>query len=392
MYRTLLLTWRYMTFHKIKTAILVTCITLTVYLPVAVHLLVDDFQVQLMTRAETTPLVIGAKGSRFDLVLQSLYFDAQPPESIKMNEVSKIRNSGFALPIPLHVRFRARGFPVVGTTLEYFDFRNLQVGQGRPLAILGDCILGADVAQKLGIGPGDYLMSDPENVFDIGGNYPLKMCVTGVLARSHSADDYAVFVDIKTAWIIEGIGHGHQNLTDSTDESVVLKRSDDQVVANAALPQYTEITKDNLASFHFHAEPDDLPITAVIAVPHDEKSGVLLEGRYDTDKANAQLLRPVKVVEEMMGMVFKVKRIFDANVVLVAVSTALFMVLVILLSLRLRRREAVTMFHLGCSRMTIFRLQAAELIIVLLVSCMLAGLSALATLYYAPYFVRGLLS
>ena len=93
------------------------------------------------------------------------------------------------------VRQRARGFPIVGTTLDYFAFRQLQIRHGTTLIRLGDCVLGAGVARKLGLEPGDRLLSDPENVFDIAGAYPLNMRVVGVLDDSHAPDDNAVFVD-----------------------------------------------------------------------------------------------------------------------------------------------------------------------------------------------------
>jgi putative ABC transport system permease protein len=74
----------------------------------------------------------------------------------------------------------------------------------------------------------------------------------------------------------------------------------------------------------------------------------------------------------MLGLVFKVKRFFDVNYALVAASTVLFLALTILLSLRLRRREMQTMFQLGCSRGTVFWLQASELLIVLAFSLIFA--------------------
>ena len=67
--RTLLLAWRYVAYHKVKTAILIACITLTTYLPVVVHGLISRLERELTARAASTPLVIGAKGSRFDLTL-----------------------------------------------------------------------------------------------------------------------------------------------------------------------------------------------------------------------------------------------------------------------------------------------------------------------------------
>jgi len=392
MSRIFLLAWRYIIFHKLKTIILIFCITTTVYLPVAVHFLVKHFQTQLMARANTTPLIVGAKGSRFDFVLHTLYFEANFEETIPMREVMKIRDDNLALPIPLHIKFKARGFPIVGTTLDYFKFRHLNVAEGRGLNFIGECLLGEKVAQKLGLGPGDSLLSDPENVFDIGGTYPLKMHVVGVLERSHSPDDYAVFVDLKTAWIIQGIGHGHQDLTKVNDKLLVLGRKGDNVIGSAAVRQYTEVTNENISSVHFHAEPEDLPVTAVVAVPRDKKSGVILQGRYTLKDATSQLVKPSKVVAEMMNMVFKVKRVFDANIMLVTISTVLFLVLVILLSLQLRRREMRTMFYIGSSRATIFWLQSAELCIILIVSFALAGALTLVTLRTAPYVVRYLLT
>ena len=116
-------------------------------------------------------------------------------------------------------------------------------------AMLGQCVIGAEVAMKLDLKPGDYIVSSPETLFDIAGVYPLKMKITGVLASTHGADDLAVFVDIQTAWVIQGLGHGHKDVTRTTDSSVILKKEEGNVTANAKLIQYAEITEDNIDSF-----------------------------------------------------------------------------------------------------------------------------------------------
>jgi len=391
--RTLLLAWRYIVFHKMKTAILIVSITLTAYLPVLTPVLLARILQQLTARAAATPLVIGAKGSRFDLVLHALYFETDAPGTISMSEVAKIRDNKdkLAVPIPLYIRHRARRAPVVGTSLDYFRFRNLRLAEGQQVTRLGDCVLGANVARRLGLGPGDHLMSDPQNVFDIAGTYPLKMRITGVLAKSRSADDAAVFVDVKTAWVIDGLAHGHQDLARTSDDRVVLRRDDGKVVANAALMQYTEITDDNIHSFHFHGDPADFPISAIIAVPDSRKSEVILIGRYQLQTAPTQILTPPTVVEEMMDMVFKVKRFFDANAALVAMATSLLLALVIVLSVRLRRREMQTMFRLGCSRLTVVRLLAAELLIILAACTVITTLLVALTMVFAPHILRAVM-
>ena len=365
---SLYIAWKYITFNKFKTATLVACITLISFLPVALERLLNESERQLMSRAVSTPLVIGAKGSALDLVMNSLYFDDEVPEFISMQASDRVMDSELALPMPLYVRFQARGNPIVGTTLDYFDFRDLRIAQGRQLAVLGDCVLGARVAASLGLKPGDSLVSSPETLFDLAGVYPLKMKVVGVLGKSHTSDDLSVFVDLKTAWVIQGLGHGHQDVTRLQDPTLVLKRTDKNVAATAKLYQHTEITSENIDSFHFHGGPSKYPITAVIAVPHDNKSGTILQGRYLAPEETRQIVRPAEVIDGLLQNIFRIKNVLDAVISVVALATVLAIILVFALSLRLRQREIQTIFKLGCRRATIARLLTAEVFIIVIIS------------------------
>ncbi len=390
---SLYIAWRYLGFNKARTLTLVTCVTLIAFLPLALELLLNESERQLVSRGEATPLLVGAKGSALDLVMNSLYFGDTVPELISMAAVDRVAESELALPIPLYVRFKARGFPIVGTTIDYFDFRGLEVAAGRQLAVLGECVLGARVAEELQLGPGDSLLSSPETVFDLAGIYPLKMRVAGVLAESHGPDDLAVFVDVKTAWVIQGLVHGHADLQNVTDPTLVMQRSDGNVTATAKVLQFTEITPENIDSFHFHGEPAGYPITGVIALPNDDKAGAILRGRYigsDAANENQQIEVPGKVVGELLDTIFRIKSILDAVILVVGIATLLALTLVFALSLRLRQREVQTIFKLGCSRSTIARLMAAEIAIILLMSGVLTALLLALVAHYDEPLVRAL--
>jgi len=369
--------WQYIRFNKIKTATLIACITLISFLPLSLQLLLGESERQLMSRAVSTPLVIGDKGSSLDLVMNSLYFSDEVPELIGMEASERVMESGLALSIPVYARFHARGNPIVGTTLDYFDFRRLKVAEGRNLAVLGDCLLGAKVAENLGLKPGDSLLSSPETLFDLAGVYPLKMKVVGVLQKSHTSDDLAVFVDIKTTWVIQGLGHGHQDVTNLSDPTLILKRSESNVAATAKLYQHTEITKKNIDSFHFHGNTSVYPITAVIAVPYDDKSGTILRGRYLSRNETLQIIKPEEVIDGLLQNIFRIKNVLDAVISVVALATILAVILVFALSLRLRQREIQTIFKLGCSRLTIARLVSSEIFIIVLTSGLLCSVMIL---------------
>ncbi len=387
MRRILLLAWRYVAFNRLKTALLVACVTITLALPVAVHLLVRRYNRELIERAESTPLIVGAKGSRFDLCLRTLYFGAEEPEQFAAGEADVVREDGLGTPIPVYARYSAKKHPVVGTTFEYFEFRGLELREGEWPMVLGECVLGSKVAEREGLGAGDRILTDKTNIYDISQGYALMMHITGVLAETGSPDDHAIFADIKSVWIVDGRCHGHMNIAKTPDPRYVLARTKGNVVGNPALFVYNEITPENIDSYHFHGDPATFPITSLIVVPKDAKSATILGARYNASK-DRQMIVPLEVIGELMGIVFQVEMFFKANFGVVLASTALFLVLVVMLSLRIRRREMETMFKIGCSRMTVFWLQAAELVMILGMSAVLAAGIAGGLVLLAPELVR----
>ncbi|MBM4199994.1 MAG: hypothetical protein FJ189_01745 [Gammaproteobacteria bacterium] len=366
------LAWRYLRHHRLRSVILVACLGLTGALPLALHRILDAGETLMTARAAATPLLVGARGSALDLTLSALYFSSAAPSMITMAEVERIGATGWADALPIHARFRVHGQPLVGVTLDYFDFRHLFPARGQLLAMLGDCVLGARAATTLGLKPGDTLLTTPENLFDLAGIYPLKLRVAGVLERSHTPDDEAVFVDLQTAWVIEGLGHGHAG----QDGAATLQAGQTQSrrIEDAKLLTYTEITSENVDSFHFHGDPGSYPVTAVIAVPPDQRATSLLRGRYLDPQDAAQIVDPAATTESLLQNIFRVGALFDGVLLLVGIATLLVVALVFVLSMRLRQREIDTIVLLGCSRLTVVRLAAAELILIATAS---AGLSLL---------------
>jgi putative ABC transport system permease protein len=159
------------------------------------------------------------------------------------------------------------------------------------------------------------------------------------------------------------------------------------VRANAAIVEYQEITAANAAEFHLHGDSARLPVSAILVIPHDAKAATLLQARYDHSETR-QMLRPEAVVREMMDLVFRVKRFFDANFALVALSAGIFLVLILLLSRQLRAREIATLHRIGCQPGMTGWIQAAELTIVIALSAGVTLAIAQLALGMAPRFTR----
>ncbi len=382
----LYLAWRYLAYHRIKSALLILSITLILFLPAGLKIVVGKSVESLSSRAEATPLLIGAKGSPLELVLNALYFESDAPPMMAYREWQRVAESGLA--IPLYNGFYARKFPIVGTTLDYLDFRGLEIAIGRRMALIGECMVGADVSEALGLTAGATLISSPESVFDLAGVYPLKMQVVGILARKGTPDDRAIIVDVKTAWIIEGRAHGHQDLAQPEASSAVLKRDGEVIVANASVVKYNEITPENRESFHFHGDVGSFPVSSIIVVPSDVKSGVLLQGRYLGEDERVQIVKPSVVMDELLGTILTVQKYVIAAVVILGSSTLMTVALVFLLSLRLRKREIETMHRIGGAKHFVLGLMVSEVAVVLLVSGLISVALTAAVSRYADLLMR----
>ena len=167
-------------------------------------------------------MIVGAKGSPLQLVLNSVYLVSKPIENISWDFYQQFlpaaeRPDGvdgtFAAStktaVPICMGDYYRGFRVIGTNTAYFD--RLTIGDGRPFAFSGGRnfrndeffggVLGATVAAKLGLKPGDPFA--PTHGADDGKVHD-PFTVTGVLARTDTPVDRGVFVNMEGFYLQDG--------------------------------------------------------------------------------------------------------------------------------------------------------------------------------------------
>ena len=185
-------------------------------------------------------------------------------------------------------------------------------------------------------------------------------------------------LDQETAWIIEGIGHGHNPDLDHNGTSPKLIKT------------HLEITPENVDSFHFHGDPDTFPLTALIARPQDDKAQALLLAGYQ-DHASLQALKAPNVMAELMGMILRVRDFLDAHHTLIGGAMTALLTLILLLTRKLRQTEMETLTMLGCQRGKIAAVQAWEIGLVLGMALILALAATEGTLIAAREYLMTLI-
>ncbi len=354
--------------HPWQSLVVVLGLAVAIFLPGFTWRVGQVAEDALLARARSTPIVVGPVGSEVDLVLASLYFRGEVDRTVSMALANELAANHDAAVVPMLLGFSAGGAPVLGTTLDYLDARGLSVAEGRPPGVLGEVVVGSAAAQALGLSVGDALRSDARDLYNLAGTYPVLLQVVGVLAPTGTPDDDAVITDLKTAWTLSGLLHGHGEV----DEANIVGGDAEAVEASLAMFLFTEVTPASLPTFHLHGTPETWPLTAILVFPADRRVHDQVLGDLATESL-VQAVRPEGVVRTLLDIVLQIQALLAGWVVLVATSTVAFLGLVVSLVLRLRAEEIRLMRRLGAGRAQLALILGAEAALCLLGAAALAG-------------------
>jgi putative ABC transport system permease protein len=166
-------------------------------------------------------MIVGAKGSPLQLVLNSVYLISKPIENISWSTYQDFlpaarradgadgRFAGsVAAAVPICMGDYFRGYRVVGTNADYFDrlapaggaFR-FAAGRNLRDDAFFEGVLGATVAETLGLKVGDTFA--PTHAADDGPVHD-PFTVAGILARTGTPVDRGVYVNMEGFYLQEG--------------------------------------------------------------------------------------------------------------------------------------------------------------------------------------------
>ncbi|MEL6328989.1 MAG: ABC transporter permease [Planctomycetota bacterium] len=380
---------RYALHHPLRTGVLAACVAVALALPAGSRAILERFESSLYARARTVPLVVGAKGSRFDLAFSALYFRATDLAPTPYREYAELLDEPSVRAIPVHARFTASGgdVPVVATSIEYLETRGLAPDEGRVFARVGEAVIGSRAAERLGLGVGGWVFSDQRELYDITSPPSVKLDIVGVLGETGTPDDDALIVDLETAWVLEGIAHGHDEAEEIERADLVIGRSEEHVALSGAVVTYQEITDENAASFHLHGPRDNLPLSSILVYPADDKARTIVRTRVDASAA-AQAIVPTRVIDDLIAFLLRIRALIDALSAILLLSTLTLIGCIGVLSYRVRAAEIRTLGEIGCARGTVGLMFAFEAGGVLAVAGAVAGVVTLAALGLAEPLMR----
>ncbi len=349
---------------------LIVIISLSVTLPIATNRITKEYERELSSRSESPPLLLGARGDRFDLVLKSQFYVGELQQTLTYGEFNSIDRNEELVATPLHLDHSTNQgkWPVVGTTSTYLTAKSLVLKAGQTFAALGTCVIGAGIAESLS--EATSLKTDLANPFGLGDMLPYELEIVGVLEKANSPDDFAVFISLETAWVLDGYGHLHDDsdVGSAVDRNSFLKGVDGIHIPSSS---QTRLTAENRSKVHFHGNRDDYRISSIAIWPMHNEASALLQAKYIGDR-NLQVLVPSEEFQKLMDYVFQVRHVLNVVFAILAVIAVVMVVTSIVQALQLRKQNLLTMQCLGCSRFRVNCLLLTELSILVSGALMLS--------------------
>jgi len=296
-------------------------------------------------------LIVGApKGSGLELVLSTVYHLGQPIENIPYTYWLEFTRGRFAADveaaIPVSIGDNYRGFHVVGTVPEMFtklrwlDDRPYTFAEGRNLdpEHLQEAVAGWQAAEQTGLKLGDPVRPS-HGLSGEGGHEHEPFKVVGILSRTGTPADRALYVNIEAVYRLEGHLRPKSHDAQAHDHKDTDHHHDHGAAAHGHA--------------HDHAIPDeDKQVTAILVAAKPTR--VMALARRVNDESVARAAIPVQEISRLLdGIVGNVQVLLLILAVLVVVVAGIGMLVSIYNSMNDRRREIAVMRALGARRRTV---------------------------------------
>lgn len=197
--------------RPLRQLLLFLLILVTAAVPVYILQVTGGLYAGINRAVEPFPILAGARGSAYQLVLNTVFLRDRPVGNIPYEEMKKLEDGGKTQAVyPLGFGDNYRGFRIAGTDAALFDYRPkknkgpwLAMGEGRVFQNDGEAVIGSETARLTGLKVGDTFKSvHGTSAKGHAHEHPFK--VVGILSPVGGPYDTAIFIDMKDVWEAHG--------------------------------------------------------------------------------------------------------------------------------------------------------------------------------------------
>jgi putative ABC transport system permease protein len=318
-----LILYRSLRQHALSTLVTVASIALAAGLLITVWVVRDQAQAAFVATSTGFDAVLGARGSKLQLVLNSIFHLEASPGNLSSQDYEQIRrHPAVKAAVPLALGDNYLGYRIVGTVealfteVEYAAGRRYTITPGGRLfaGAAHEAVVGHFVARRLGLKVGDTFQPYHGLVFDPSTLHEEVYTITGILEPTNTPADRVIWIPL--AGIQNMKGHDPRAATD---------------------------------------------VSAVLIQLRAPTAGFMLDMMYNRQGNRLTFAYPVSaIIADFFGKIAWLDRVLALVAYLVALVAAGSVLASIYASMSARRRDLAILRALGARRRTVFGAVVAE--------------------------------
>lgn len=200
--------FRHMAVRRVKLIMISLSIVITCCVALLAYNVSTQVSEGIVQTAATYDIIIGPNGSSTQLAMNTMFFTDKPLGTIPYSLVSEIEESGLAnAVVPFSMGDSYNDAPIVGTSPELLDGKELASGVMFEAAF--EAVVGYDVARQYGLEIGDQIITSHGLSGTGSAHAESPITVAGILKRTYTAYDNAVFTPCETIWALHD--HSHED-------------------------------------------------------------------------------------------------------------------------------------------------------------------------------------
>ncbi len=199
------LAWRSLLNRRTSAILTILTIAVSVVLLMGVERIRTEAKDSFAHTISGTDLIVGGRSGQVNLLLYSVFRIGNATNNIDWQSYQHFANHRLVKwAIPISLGDSHKGFRVMGTNQDYFNFyqygtkQKLAFAEGRPFSGLFDAVIGAQVAKKLGYSLGSEMIL-AHGISDVAfarhDNLPFK--VVGILKPTGTPVDKTIHVSLE---------------------------------------------------------------------------------------------------------------------------------------------------------------------------------------------------
>ena len=193
-------------------------IALSIIVTASVALMAYNISTQvsegIVRTAAKYDIIIGPSGSATQLAMNTMFFTDKPLGTLSYDVVEELENSGLVNSvIPFSMGDSFNSAPIVGTSAELLEDKPLKSGAMFEAPL--EAVVGWETARQYNLKPGDTIITSHGLDADGASHGEHPLTITGILARTNTAYDNAVFTPVSTLWAL----HDHEEHEEHDEEA-----------------------------------------------------------------------------------------------------------------------------------------------------------------------------